>query len=211
MAFRSMGVLHVQSTSVPQPLVGSWISAGIGAATRTPITITLGTISGASATSDAQVIFKQGDPVWLLDPNGANGEPAVISSVNAGANQVTLSPQTTHMSETMGGCNPVTTRPHISGGFGTGTWIILAMSVNNLLVQTEDGTAGAYTYLGVSYNMTATYNRVFKLPKVLAGQNPFYWNASESFGGNPFNVSELWVLGGSGNSLDGYTPSFCIL
>lgn len=208
MAFRSFGVLHVQSTSQPQPLVGSWISAGIGAPTQDPIVLTLGTISGASATSDAQVLFQPGDYVWLIDPSGANGEPAIISSVNVAANQVTLGPQTTGG---IAGNNPVTTKSHISGAFGTGTFIALALDVNNTLVQMEDGASGTWTYIGVSYAMTATYRRIFKLPKVGSSSNPFFWDASESFGGNPFRLSELWILGGSGNSSDGYTPSFCVL
>jgi hypothetical protein len=146
--------------------------------------------------------------VWLIDPNGSHGEPAMIQSVNGVANQVTLGLQTTGG---IAGNNPVTTYPHVAGAFGTGTFIALALDVNNTLVQLEDGTGSTFAYIGVAYNMTATYRRIFKLPKVGSGSNPFYWDASESFGGNPFRLSELWILGGAGNSSDGYTPSFCVL
>lgn len=207
MALRSYATLHVQSTTVAQPLVGSWITAGIGAPSDVPLTLTLGTASQGSGPNDAEAIFSQGDPVWLLDPGTLIGEPAIITSVNT-SNQVVLGPQNASPG---GHNNPVTRLSHVSGAFGTGTWILLKQMVNNLFVQLEDGTGSTYVYIGNSPAMTATYRRVVKLAKVSSGQNPYNWSATENFGGNPFDISELWILGGANNSLDGYTPSFCVV
>jgi len=210
MAFRSFGVLQIQSTTRPQPLVGSYITAGIGAPAGSPITLTLGTVAAGigGGVTDAQVLFQPGDPAWIINADGSGAEPVFVSSVNAAANQITLGNQTTGG---VAGNNPVTTKSHTSGVFGTGSFIALNIDVNNTLVMLEDGTGGTWSYIGVSYAMTATYRRIFKLPKVGSGSNPYYWDASEAFGGNPFRVSELWILGGAGNSSDGYTPSFCVL
>lgn len=205
MAFRSFATLRLQSSTVAQPLLGSFITAGIGAPASQPITLTLGTIA-ASAT-DAEALFGAGDPVWLVNPDGTGAEPARISNVLS-SNQVVLGPQNT----SGGGIfNPVTLQTHVSGVFGVGTWILLKQQVNNLFVQMEDGGGGTYSYIGTSIAMTALYRRLAKLPKVSAGQNPYTWSATENFGGNPFDTSELWILGGAGNSLDGYTPSYCIV
>ena len=47
MPFRSFGVFKLQSSTVPQPLVGSWITAGIGGPSNAPLTLTLGTAMNA--------------------------------------------------------------------------------------------------------------------------------------------------------------------
>jgi hypothetical protein len=185
--------------------MGSWIVSGIGGPSNVPFTVTLGDAAAASGFTDAQAIFRTGDPVWLIDPNGKNAEPAMVTSVSgAVTNQITLGNQ-----QTSGGgvANPVTLNSHVSGVLGTGTFILLKQPANNVYVQMEDNTGGTFSYIGDSYAMTATYRRIVKLAKVSSGTQPQSWTATEYFGGNPFDSSELWILGGSGNSNDGYTPS----
>ena len=107
-----------------------------------------------------------------------------------------------------GGAGVVTEYSHASGAVGTGSWIILNETVNNMLVTFEDGGTGNFMYLGNSYNMSPTFRRIFKMPKVASLQNPYYYSASENFGGNPFAVSELWVYG---TISDTYNVSFAVL
>lgn len=204
MSFRTFGSLKIQSTTIPQPLIGSWIQAGIGAPSNVPFPVTLGVAASGSGFTDAQVLFRAGDPVWLVDPNGKNAEPAIVASV-AGAvtNQITLGVQ---QSSGGGKDNPVTINPHVNGPLGIGTFILLKHEVNNVYVQMEDNTSGAFSYIGDYYAMTSTYRRIVKLAKVASGSQPLAWSAAENFGGNALDTSELWILGGSGNSNDGYTP-----
>src|SRR5438552_278671 len=111
MPFRTFATMALQSSTVPQPLVGSWITAGISGARSIPIVVTLGTQT-VSPNVDASAIFnKAGDRALLVDPDGTNVEDVMISNVSG--NTVTIG---THR----GG---VATRfPHISGVFGTGTF-----------------------------------------------------------------------------------------
>ena len=189
MAFRAGAVAKVQSTTVAQPLIGSWITAGIGAPSRVPLTITLGTATDNN--TDALDFFQVGDPVLLINPNGANAETCRIQSIASGAgNTVTLGPQNDNG-------NNVTRYSHVSGVFGTGTFIALATDNQNFYVQYEDGATGAWLYLGNQYNMTAIFHRFTKLAKVPAGVQPYSYSASENFFGAPFRMSEIWVLGTS--------------
>jgi len=202
MAFRTTALMHIQSTTVPQPLMGSFITAGIGAPASVPITVTLGTIcAGDSTVYDAEALFRVGDVVWLIDPDNTHGEPARISAL-PGGNQLTLGQQ---QGSPGGVNNPVTLNTHISGAFGTGTFIALHRSVNGIFVQMEDGTAGTWAYIGDSPLMTATYRRIVKLAKVSSAAQPQSWTATEYSAGNPLLTSELWILGGASNSNDGYT------
>lgn len=190
MAFRTGAVMSVQSTSVPQPFWGSWISAIVTGSLRganvQPITLTLGTQT--SAGQDASNLFIPGDPVWLIDPNGANAEACRIQGISG--NNVTLGPQNDYG-------NYVTRFPHVAGAFGTGTFISLGIDANNLFIQYEDGATGQWLYLGNQWNMTATFKRIVKLSKVTAASQPFNFNATENFFGSPFRLSELWILGTS--------------
>jgi hypothetical protein len=188
MAFRTGGTMKVQSTTVPQPFWGSWISAVVvGSLTgpnTSPLTLTLGTACNAG--NDATQLFGPGDPVWLIDPNGGNAEACRIQSVNA--NNVVLGPQND-------AGNFVTRLPHVAGAYGTGSFIILNSDVNNFFLQFEDGATGQWLYLGNAINMTAVFRRIVKLSKVAANSQPFNFNASENFFGSPFRISELWILG----------------
>jgi len=196
MALRTSAVLSVQSTTVPQPLLGSWITAGIGAPATRPITLTPG--------NDATNLFHPGDPAWIIDPNGANAEAVLISGVSG--NTVTLGPQSSM--DALGGANPVTRSTHVSGAFGVGSFILLNFDVNNVYVSFEDGATGAWLYLGNAINMTATYRRFAKLAKVAAGTQPQAYGAAESSPGNPFRTSEFWVLGTNVGDL--YNAAFCV-
>jgi len=185
--------------ATPQPLLGSWIASGAGitAPSKQPLVLTLGTACASG--NDATQLFGYGDPVLLIDPNGANGENCRIQSVSS--NTVTLGPQNDDQ-------NWVTRNPHVAGAFGTGTFIMLAIDVNNIYLQTEDANAGAWFYIGNQYNFTAAFKRISKLAKVASGVQPYSYSASENFFGAPFRTSELWVLGTSG---DQWTPTLGVL
>lgn len=204
MAFRTFGVFKVQSTSVPQPLVGSWISAGISGASNAPITLTLGTALNAG--NDAAQIFNAGDHALLIDPSGSNAEDVYISSVSG--NTVTLGYKTGYGAGQPSGQGVVTEKAHISGVFATGTFIIPNGQANNLFVACEDGNTGTWFYIGNAYNMTAVFRRIVKLAKTASGTMPFNYGATENFFGNPFAMSELWAFGTSG---DQYNVSFAIV
>ncbi len=190
MAFRTGAVAIVQSTTVAQPLIGSWItasSAPMSGPIQTPITLTLG--NATDNTFDATDFFRQGDPVWIIDPNGANAEKCRIQSVPVGSsNTVVLGVQNDFGNYSL-------RNPHVAGAFGTGSFIALGLMVNNFLLQFEDGATGTYLYLGNQYNMSAVFRRIFKLTKVAAATQPQYYSAAEGFFGAPFDPSELWVLG----------------
>jgi len=207
MAYRTFPLLHIQSTSVAQPLVGSWITAGIGAPAGSPITLTLGTVCAGSGYNDSN-LFAPGDQAFLIDPNGTNYEVVSVLSIGGIANTIIIGPQ---QGSPGGVPNPVTLNKHVSGAYGTGTFIGLALDINNAFVQPEDGNAGTFVYIGNAYNMTATYHRVAKMPKVPSTQNPYYWNSSLTTGVNPVHTSELWILGGSGNSSDGYNVAYAVV
>jgi hypothetical protein len=202
MALLTFPRFAVKSTSVAQPLIGSYITAGISGPSNVPLTLTLGDLTaglgGGSGQYDAQV-FIPGSQALLIDPGGTNVEVVTVASLLAGSlNQIILGPKT------VGTGNPVTEKSHVSGVFGTGTWILLHTEFNSVYVQPEDGNAGTYLYIGNQYNMTAVYKRAVKLAKVTSGSQPNDWSITENSPGNPFVSSELWVLGGTGNNFDSY-------
>lgn len=193
MAFLTFSQFKIQSTTVAQPLLGSWITAGISAPSMQPITVSLGSVSNTTGIGDANGIFTVGDDVMLVDPGGLNIEHARISGL--GFNTVTLGAMA------VGATNPVTRKTHVSGAFGTGTFILPHKDVNNISVSFEDGATGSWLYVGNQWNMTATYRRISKLAKVASNAMPNVWTATENSPGNPFRTSELWTLGTSTNDL----------
>lgn len=197
MAFRTAALMKLAGV-VPQPYIGSWITAGaVTAPSKVPLSITLGT--ACSTGNDATQLFLPGDPVLLIDPAGTNGENCRIQSISA--NTVTLGPQNDDQ-------NWVIRNPHVAGAFGTGTFIALAIDVNNIYFQTEDGNTGNWFYLGNQFNFTAAFKRINKLAKVTALTQPYSYSASENYFGNPFRTSELWVLGTAG---DQWTPNLGVV
>jgi hypothetical protein len=197
MAFRTTAVMAAQSSTVPQPLVGSWITAGIGLASAAPIVVTLGTQTVAPNV-DASAIFRaQGDHALLVDVDGSDVEDVMITAVSG--NTVTLGVQNQ---------TGVATRfNHTSGAFGTGTFILLHGLANNLYVQMQDGATGP-DYIGNAWNMTAAFRRIVKLKGIAAGAQPLDYSATMNFFGNPFDMSELWFLG---TITDQYNPVFTIV
>lgn len=208
MAFLTYSLMKVLSTTQPQPLVGSYITAGIGAPSNIPLTLTLGTATaGGGSTTDANILFTAGQEAWLVNADGSGAESVIVGSIPSGtSNTLILNPK--HLSTGDSGVSPVTQNTHASGAFGTGTFIIPKLNVNSVFVQMADNTGGTFTYFGNSPLMTATYRCIIKLAKVATGVQPYYWNSTETSPGNPLDTSELWVLGGTGNSSDGYVPSF---
>ena len=192
MAFRTFGsTFAVASTVTPQPLVGSWVTAGLGGPSQNLLTLTLGTAT--SSGNDAANIFVPGDTAFLINPDGSNSEAVLITAVKN--NTVTLGTQTT--SAAIGGQNPVTVYQHASGVLGTGTFIALLANFNNVYITYEDGAVGQWLYIGNSYAMTATAHRIAKLAKVATNTMPYSYSASASSPANPFSSNEPWVLGTS--------------
>jgi hypothetical protein len=183
MPIRTFASMAIQSSTVPQPLVGSWATAGLGAASTIPIVVTLGTQT-VTPNVDATSIFTVGDHALLIDPAGTNVEDVFISAV--AANTVTIGVQNQ---------TGVATRfAHASGAFGTGCFISLKAAFNNLYLQIEDGDTGPF-YLGNAFNMTATFRRIVKIRAVAAGAQAIDFGSTMGFGGNPYDLSELWALG----------------
>ncbi len=206
MAFRVAPPAKTQSTTVAQPLIGSWITATsspMGGLTSAPITLTLGTADDGPNT-DARDFFQPGDEVMIINPNGANAEKCRIGSIPADSSDtIVLAP----ISSQYG--NYYTTLVHPVGAFGTGAFISLSTPFNNFVVTYEDGASGQWLYLGNQYNMSATFHRFWKLAKVAANTQPFYYSATESYFGMPYNTSEIWVLGTATSDL--YTVSLNII
>jgi hypothetical protein len=196
MAYRKIGsTFAFAATNQPQPLLGSWITAGAGitAPAGAPITLTLGAASVSG--NDAANIFTNGEPALLLDPNGKNMETVRIASVSG--NTVTLGNSTDSSTQ---GVNPVTRFSHVAGAIGVGTWIMPKQMANNFLVTFEDGGTGTFMYIGCSWVMTATAFRVFKLAKTASGVQPQYYSSAMFTGGNPMDISEIWGYGTSADS-----------
>jgi hypothetical protein len=182
MAFRTFATMAAQSSTVPQPLVGSWITAGIGAASANPFIATLGVQTTVG--NDATNIFKAGDRALLVDFDGTDTEDVVITAVLN--NTVTIG-----VNKDTG----VATRfGHASGAFGAGTFIIFHGLVNNFYLQMQDGSTGP-DYLGNAFNMTATFRRIVKMKGIASGAQPIDYSATMNFFGNPIDISELWLLG----------------
>jgi hypothetical protein len=196
MAFRTFSVMAAQSSTVPQPLIGSWITAGIGAASANPFTVTLGAQT-VSPNVDATSIFNFGDHALLVDPAGTNVEDVMISSVLNNTVTIGVQNQTS-----------VATRfAHASGIFGTGCFIILHSLVNSLYLQMQDGSTGP-DYLGNAFNMTAIFRRIVKMKGIASGAQPIDYTATLNFFGNPIDISELWLLG---VATDQYNASLSIV
>lgn len=196
MAYRPIpSTFTVAATNTPQPLFGSWVTAGAGFTqpALSPITITLGT--ALTSGNDAQM-FKAGENAWLIDPNGAHAETVFVASKSG--NTLILGNMTG--ASPLGVQNPVTGYPHVVGGIGVGTFILPKQMMNNFLVTFEDGGTGAFLYLGCQYNMTATAFRFFKMAKTTVGNNPYNYNSAMFSPGNPFDASELWAYGTAGDA-----------
>ena len=187
-------------------MIGSFVTAGIGAPSNVPLTITLGNLYAGANLADSN-IFIPGNEALLIDPGGTNMETVYVKSIVSGANnnQIVLGPKTT---VTPGGsANPVTEKSHVSGVFGTGTWILVKVDYNSIFFQPEDGNAGAFIYIGNDIGLSPTNSRIIKLAKVASGSQPNPWSNTASSPSNPFSTAELWVIGGASNNKDGYTVS----
>lgn len=203
---------EVQSTTVAQPLVGSWVTAGLSNPSDSALTLTLGTASASG--NDATNIFGGASYAMsirqavLVDPAGGNREVVNISAVSG--NTITLGVQTTH--ELQSGRtrdNPVTRFSHVSGAFGTGTFIIPFLEVNNILVFFEDGATGQWLYLGNSLAMTALSHSFAKIAKVASGVQPISYTMTNNSPSNSFDTDEFMVLGTTVG--DTYRAAFSIV
>lgn len=211
MAFRTFARMKIQSTGVPQPLIGSWISLYNGATGAIPPQASAGSVltlgTACNAGNDASQLFVNDDEVWLIDPNsstGANSEAVRVNTITG--NTLVFMPSTRFAPNFIG--NPFTVNSHVAGAFGStpgaGTFMLLNYDVNNIFVQPEDGNT-AVMYIGSQINFTANFRRIAKLFNVASGSQPIAYSATESSPGNPFRTSELWVIG---TANDTYTVSF---
>jgi hypothetical protein len=194
MAYRQIpSTFTVHTTNTPQPLFGSWVTAGAGFTVPAgmPLVLTLGT--ALTAGNDASM-FVIGEPVWLIDPPASTphyAETARISAISG--NTVTLGNQTDMSAQ--GGPNPVTRYPHYVGALGTGTFIMPKQMANSYTVDFEDGGTGTFLYVGNSPLMTASAYRIAKLAKTTAGTQPQLYSPTMYGPGNPFDIAELWAFG----------------
>lgn len=188
----------INTTNTPQPLFGSWVTAGAGFTepAGVPLTLTLGT--ALTSGNDASM-FQKGEPAWLINADGSGAEPVRIQSISG--NTVTLGNQT---DSTILGDNPVTRYAHFVGALGTGTFIMPKLECNNFLVDYEDGGTGSFIYIGCQYNMTATAYRIYKLPKSTTGNQPFFYSSAMYSPGNPVSIYQLFVYG---TATDSYSLS----
>jgi len=199
MAYRQIpSTFTVKATNTPQPLFGSWVTAGpaafVAGPCGMPVTLTLGT--ALTSGNDASM-FHPGDEAYLIDPTGStplNAEPIRIQSVLN--NTVTLGNQTDMSTQ---GQNPVTRFAHYVGAVGVGTFIMPRQMANNFLITLEDGGTGTFLYIGCSPSMTATAYRIFKLAKTATGVQPQYYSSAMFSPGNPFLMPEVFVVGAAGD------------
>lgn len=197
MAYRTSGVFKVAATNTPQPMFGSWITAvsptgALNQPASSPVVLTLGTAQNSG--NDAAQIFVAGEDVWLIDPNGAHAEQCHVQSISN--NTLTLgNKHATNLS----GLEPVTEFAHVAGSIGVGTFIIPKQMANSFIVDLEDGGSGTFFYLGNRFNMTSVLWRYYKLAKTSTGTQPQVYASSMFSPGNPFDVSELWIYGTSGD------------
>lgn len=206
MAWRTTSLMTIQGTSnvTPQPAWGSWITAVVSGTlavpSSSPVTVTLGNATANGLNSDASGLFQPNTQAWLIDPNGANFETVYIGGVSG--NNLTLNPKPNRPVNAPAP-NFVIENPHVAGVIGTGTYILPKVNMNNILVIYEDGGTGPWLYLGNSPLMTTAKYRIYKIASVSAGTQPGYYSAA-MFSANPFDVSELFVLGPNS---DRYTVS----
>lgn len=192
--FRSSSLLTLRGTNVPQPAYGSWITASTGNIAKpagAPITFTLG---NASAGNDAALMFRNGEPAWLIDPGGLNAEQVTIATVLN--NTVTLGPKTTTNTKTT---YPFTENPHVAGALGTGTYILAKQESNNILIIYGDGSAGPWLYIGSGPQFTTT-QYIYKIAFATTGTQPPYWNSGQFSPGNPMEAADLFVQGTTGDT-----------
>jgi len=197
MAYRQIpSTFTVKATNTPQPMFGSWVTAGpaafVAGPCGQPVVLTLGT---ALTSGNDAGMFISGEPAWLLNPSNGVGETVRIASVLN--NTVTLGNQT-DMSAS-GGPNPVTRAGYPVGVLGTGAYLMPKQMMNNFLIDLEDGGTGTFLYLGVKYNMSATAYRIFKLAKTSTGVQPQYYASGLYSPGNPLDSSEIFVVGTAGD------------
>ena len=210
MAYRTSGVFKIAAANTAQPLFGSWVTAvspatGFNQPATAPLTLTLGTAQNSG--NDASQIFVQGEDAWLVDPSnsnpgGLNGETVKIAKISG--NTVILGPKTLQPS-TGQTAAPFTENAHKVGGIGVGSYIIPKQMLNNYLVQYEPGGTGPWLYLGNYQGMTGSLWRFYKLAITSAGVQPYFYNASMTSPGNPYDLSELYVY--CANAGDQYNVS----
>lgn len=193
MAYRTSGVFKIASSSYPQPMFGSWITAcsptgGIVSPAGAAVTLTLG--SAQNSGNDAAQIFVAGEDVWLINPDGSGAEQCHTQAISG--NTLTLGEK--HATN-LSGRQPVTEYAHAVGAIGTGTLIFPKQMLNSYLIDLEDGGSGTFLYLGNRYNMTGVLWRYYKLAKTTSGAQPQFYNPTMYSPGNPFDLSELWVYG----------------
>jgi hypothetical protein len=209
--FRTFATFVVNTTNTPQPLVGSWVTAGfpVGVPSPAPITLTLGTATTSG--NDATNIFGTGPQIALLIDPAATSPATTLENVNitsSTGNTVTLGYKVGYGAGQPSGQGVVTEKVHTNGVFGTGSFIIPAQQANNVFVAREDGGTGTWFYIGNAFNMSATFRRIVKLANVSAGTMPFNYGATENYFGNWLEVDSLWCMG---TANDQYSVSLAVV
>jgi len=183
-ANRTFKAFSINTGGTPQPLVGSYLTAGAIPAAADPQGETLSTLTVADTS-----MFLQGDYALLQSATYTNKELVRVQKIVSGTSMVIR--------------GSILTR--VGGAFGTGDFISLAIPVNGVFVQSVPGDAGLL-YIGtVGMTKAGLVKVIATLQNFAAGTQPVYYNDSRYYTSDPMNASDLWI---DGTTSDTYLPSF---
>jgi hypothetical protein len=181
---RTFKKFTINTTSTPQPLVGSYLTAGASPSAPDPQGETISTLTVADTS-----MFLQGDYALLLSATYTNKEFVRVQKIVSSTSMI------------IRGSVLVRT----GGAFGTGDFISLAIPVNGVFVQATPGN-NALLYVGtLGMTVTGEVNVIASLQNFAAGTQPINYSDSRYYTADPMGASDLWIAGTSG---DGYLPSF---
>jgi len=188
MANRTSKKFTIQAGGTPQPLVGTWITAGISPPTPDSAGNTLTNI----AVNDSSMFKdKHGDYAYIVSAALTLPERVLVQSVPDGTHITVRNLQNTRT----------------GGAFGAGDFVSLSLAVNSCYVQCTPANA-AILYIGSQGIVKATYvNVIAILQPSGAAIQPFEFSDTRYYGPNPSASSDFWIDGTTG---DGYLPSFGI-
>lgn len=180
----------IQTGGIPQPLIGTWLTAAL----TTPV---VNASYNANTQTSSPVILTVNDSSmfagfnWLnvIDPTTFATERAMILAVPS---------STTVQVQGLRNAHP-------GGAYGTGAWVALGTFAESVYVQGLDGNTGSL-FIGTGPQMvTATGVQVLKkLVKVTAATQPNEVLFSQSGLADSETLSQFWIDGTTGDS---YLPS----
>jgi hypothetical protein len=192
MAQRAFKYFTIHTTSTPQPLVGTYLTAS--SVLPGP---TLGTIQNSDTFVTLTVadssMFQPKDPFVIQTPTGTNMEQGQVQTIVSGT-----SIQVKGL-----------LLAHTGGAFGTGEFVSLASTMNSVHVQSLDGNTGdLYIGIGPAFVVSTGVGMIAKMVFVAAGTQPIEFDSTR---GGLANVDSLGQLFITGTAADSYLPSFGII